>query len=222
MKIDITYDLVCPWCYLGLVQLERAITRSAPAGVPATGMPATGMPATLFPFQLTPDLPAGGVDNRDFFERRVGKERAAAMFQLMEEKGREEGIEIDYARVATLPNTYLAHQLVQLANGRGSALRLAIELMAAHFSGARRIGERADLIELAGRHGIGKEEVEAHWRADAAALAMWAAALRASTHAIRGVPHVVVDGVHYPGALPTARWQAILGRSDRIDAIGGA
>jgi predicted DsbA family dithiol-disulfide isomerase len=69
MKLEVTYDFVCPWCYLGLTQLSRAITTAQ----------STDPEVTTWPFQLMPELPATGVDNAQFVVNLLGKERAAQM-----------------------------------------------------------------------------------------------------------------------------------------------
>src|SRR3546814_11424457 len=50
MVIDIYFDLVCPWCYIGKHRLERALA-SRPQFRPAIRWQ---------PFQLNPGMPRGG------------------------------------------------------------------------------------------------------------------------------------------------------------------
>lgn len=205
MKLEVTYDFVCPWCYLGLTQLSRAIA-TAQSAAPQV---------TLWPFQLMPDLPAAGVDNAQFVVDLMGKERAAQMLTKMEAMGREAGITIDYAKIATLPNTYLAHQLVRTLTHGADGLAFALELMAAHFSGAANLGDRAQLSKIAQRRGFGVEEIEACWSSPKAVDDMRLSRERAKGLGIRGVPNFIIDGKQMAGSLPEQQWVSLFGTSPR-------
>ncbi len=51
-RLDIIPDPVCPWCYIGKANLDRA----------PEAHPAHPFAIEWHPFQLNPDMPAGGMD----------------------------------------------------------------------------------------------------------------------------------------------------------------
>ena len=56
IRLDIFSDPVCPWCYIGKANLDRAL--EAHADHPFR--------IEWHPFQLNPDMPAEGVDKHDY------------------------------------------------------------------------------------------------------------------------------------------------------------
>ena len=211
MKLEVTFDFVCPWCYLGLTHFSRAIAT----------VQGTDPQVTLWPFQLMPQLPATGVDNAQFVVNLMGKERAAQMLAKVEALGREAGITIDYAKIITLPNTYLAHQLVRTLAHGADGLAFALELMAAHFSGAANLGDRAQLSEIAMRRGFSVEEIQACWSGPEADDDMRSARERAEKLGIRGVPNYIVDGRQTAGSMPEHQWVSLFETSSRGEQCAG-
>ncbi len=59
VRLDIFSDPVCPWCYVGKANLDRAL--EAAADHPFV--------VQWHPFQLNPDMPPEGVDKRGIWKR---------------------------------------------------------------------------------------------------------------------------------------------------------
>ena len=68
IKLDIFSDPVCPWCYLGKANLDRALEQH----------PDHPFAVEWHPFQLNPDMPAEGVDKRSYLLQRFGVRTAVA------------------------------------------------------------------------------------------------------------------------------------------------
>ncbi len=80
MRVEIIFDTVCPWCYVGKRRIERAFT----------SRPAIRPEFIWRPFLLNPDLPNEGIDRRSHLERKFGSEhRVQRVF------GRRLGLELD-------------------------------------------------------------------------------------------------------------------------------
>jgi predicted DsbA family dithiol-disulfide isomerase len=197
MRIEVTYDLVCPWCHIGLANALAESNRH-------------DVEIQLVPYQLAPDVPEGGVDHHEFFARRVGSERAASIYETMEALAGSEGLSIHYDRVRLLPNTRLAHGVVLLAHQRRRGTDVARALMTAHFEKGLDIGSKSTLSEIAGAHGIEPHDLIDYWRGTAIVSALEQARQRAMRLRIRGVPHYVVDGQEHPGAISKEEWTALL------------
>ena len=92
IKLDILSDPICPWCYIGKAQLDRALEAHPdhPFGI------------EWHPFQLNPDMPAGGMDRRTYLETKFGgRENAVAVYARIDEAARA-------ARQGTAPRAYVA------------------------------------------------------------------------------------------------------------------
>ena len=70
LRIDIVSDAVCPWCYIGKRQLERALATLAQEGLHFS--------VHWNPFQLNPDMPKEGRDRAAYRAIEVRQPRASA------------------------------------------------------------------------------------------------------------------------------------------------
>ena len=83
MRIDIVFDTVCPWCYVGKRRFDRALAQR-PNIVPEIQYRS---------FLLNPDLPAGGVNRREFLERKFGSsQQYDRVVEALVHTGKGEGI----------------------------------------------------------------------------------------------------------------------------------
>ena len=62
IRLDIFSDPVCPWCYVGKANLDRALEAH----------PDHPFQVEWHPFQLNPDIPPEGVPKRDYLEAKFG------------------------------------------------------------------------------------------------------------------------------------------------------
>lgn len=190
MTIDVTYDLVCPWCFLGLSRLQRALAR----------MPSPP-PVEIWPFQLTPDLPKEGVDHFEFFAGRVGPDRVAGIYATMEDRARQEGLVIAYGKIKTLPNTELAHRAVQAAQTGAPQLQFTVDLMEAYFTAGRDLGDPIVIAQVAATRGLTREALDASWSDPQTVARIACSVARSAQLGIRGVPHMMTGGRQLPGDL---------------------
>ncbi len=200
MKIDLTYDLVCPWCYLSATSLEVAVSRQPDIDL------------QLWPYQLTPDVPVAGVDHDAFFAARVGKAQAKQCYRQMEKLAEQAGIPLRYASIRRLPNTRLAHRAVLFAQSEGQGLAVLNALMQAHFTGID-IGSVDAIVKVFEEHGGNAERLRRHL-ADSVTEDDFPRFLqRAISRGVRGVPHVEIDGVASAGARSVEEWQTLLAKA---------
>ena len=104
VKLDIISDPICPWCYIGKANLDRAL--EAAGDHP--------FEIEWHPFQLNPDMPAGGMDRREYLELKFGgKEGAIKAYAPVVEAAGKAGLQIDFAAIGRTPNTLDAHRLIE-------------------------------------------------------------------------------------------------------------
>ncbi|MFM1991449.1 MAG: hypothetical protein RJA99_4406 [Pseudomonadota bacterium] len=185
--IDVVSDVVCPWCYIGKRQLEATLERIPEAERPVV---------RWHPFQLNPDLPAEGIDRRQYLEEKFGgAERAAQIYERVRAAGRTAGLALDIDGIRRQPNTLDAHRLIDWAQQQGHDAEPLVEaLFRAYFVENRFIGDRAELAAIAGEAGLDAQAARAMLDADDGAGAIAAADRRARALGITGVPFFIMDG----------------------------
>lgn len=141
MLIEVASDVVCPWCYIGKRRLEKALALLG-REVEAT--------VAWLPFQLNPGMPPEGVPRAEYRRAKFGSlERARALDARVAKEGAGEGIQFAFERMERTPNTFRAHQLIDLAQQQGRGAAVINLLFRAYFEEARDIGDAAALAGIA-------------------------------------------------------------------------
>ena len=185
MTIEVVFDLVCPWCYLGIARLMRML-RSRPE-----------VPVEIHwrPFLLNPDIAPGGVPRQDYLVRKFGGEdRARRLHGTIAELGAAEGIEFRFDLIRRVPHTLDPHRLVRWAATCGDADGLVMAIFAAHFCEGRDIANPEVLTTLAGAAGLDRAATRDFLATTQEVEAVHAENLRAHRLGINGVPCFVVAG----------------------------
>ncbi len=207
MKIEVVSDVVCPWCYIGKRRLEKAL--ALVGGEPRPEV-------VWLPFQLNPGMPPEGMPRAEYRRAKFGSvERGRQLDARVAAEGRGEGIEFALERIERTPNTFAAHQLIDLAQERGAGGAVVDALFRAYFEEARDTGDREVLLGIAAAAGLPRAVVEARW--NDAAQARRVAQLEESMKAlgISGVPTFIfernfsVSGAQAPEALAAAMREAV-------------
>jgi predicted DsbA family dithiol-disulfide isomerase len=146
MDIQVFSDVVCPWCYIGNVRLERVL---ASMGIDAD--------VTYRVFMLAPHTPAGGYDIAEDLRRKYGVD-PRRLWARAEEQARQSGLELDLSRQKRGYHTGPAHTLIRHARSRGTQPALVRALFEANFQEAVDISDPQVLAPLAARHGFTEDE----------------------------------------------------------------
>ncbi|WP_159999426.1 DsbA family oxidoreductase [Roseomonas sp. 18066] len=187
LEIEVVFDLVCPWCFLGTRRLRRALQRR----------PELLADLRWRPFLLNPDLGAGGVHRQDYMARKFGgEERARRLHATMTELGLAEDIAFRFDRIQRIPASIDAHRLVRHAAQHGVADGLVDALFVAHFCEGADIGNHDTLAILAGEFGLERRGTLRFLASGLENDAVHAENLRAHRLGINGVPCFVMAGPH--------------------------
>lgn len=187
VTVDMIADLACPWCYLGLVRLDKARALR----------PALEVDLRWWPYMLNPQLPKEGMDRRTYLRAKFGGDaNAGAIYQRIEEAGREEGMAFAFDKIQRTPNTVAAQRLVLLAQGQGRGDAVIRALFKALFEDGIDIGQVDALYRLGEAEGIAREELEALFAGDAHSADIIRGHQRAQMMGVQGVPVYVVDKEH--------------------------
>ena len=192
IEVDFVADLACPWCFLGLVRLERA--RALRPDFPVR--------VRWRPFLLNPQMPPEGMDRAEYVRRKFGG-NASEIYRRIEESGRADGVSFAFERMPRTPNTTRAHRLILFAEERGAADAVIRGLFRALFQEGRDVGRPEVLADVAAEAGLDRDEVLEFLLGDRLARDVSAAHQQAERAGIRGVPVFIVDREHaITGAQP--------------------
>jgi predicted DsbA family dithiol-disulfide isomerase len=187
LQIEVVFDLVCPWCYLGAHRLHRTLR----------ARPDLAADIAWRPFLLNPDIGAAGVSRQDYLMRKFGGEdRARRLHATITELGRAEGLRFAFDRIHRIPPSLDAHRFIRLADRQGLADAAVAAVFEAYFAEGEDIGDHGVLAGIAA--GLGMDPVET--RRTLAGVqeteTVHADNLRAHRLGINGVPCFVVQGRH--------------------------
>ncbi len=211
MNIEVWYDLVCPWCYLGKRRLEAVLLGFA-----------GDVSMTFRAYQLDPAPVPAPLPIRQVMAAKVGgAERAQHMFDHVTIMTHAEGLVLDYDR-AVAANTFDAHRLVAWAASQELQLNMIETLQRAHFAEGADLGSHAELARLAGSIGLDVGAALAYLASPAGTDAVDADLAEAHELGITSVPTFVVDrkyavqGAQEPAVLRSALEE--IARREAVDA----
>ena len=195
-RIDIVSDAICPWCFIGKRQLERAMA--------ALSQDALAFSVQWNPFQLNPDMAAEGVDRAEYRAWKFGgAEKAAAIDARIQDAAANVGLTFRQDLMKRTPNTIDAHRLIWFA-GRHGVQDAAMEtVFRAYFMEGQDIGQPSVLKDCGVLAGLDRHETAAFLAGDLAAKEMRAADAAARDAGVSGVPSFFLDGYSlFSGAMP--------------------
>jgi predicted DsbA family dithiol-disulfide isomerase len=203
VKLDIISDPICPWCYIGKAQLDRALEAE----------PDHPFEIEWHPFQLNPEMPAEGMDRHAYLEAKFGgPEKAAEVYATIAEHAEAAGLEIDWSRIERTPNTLDAHRLIHWAGIEGCQTAVVSALFRAYFREGRDIGDPEVLADIADARGMDASVVLRLLASDADREEIAARDKAARDMGVTGVPTFIVARQHaVPGAQPTELWRKVIG-----------
>src|SRR5690242_1110425 len=147
LRIDIVSDAICPWCYIGKRQLERALTTLEEEGLQFS--------IHWNPFQLNPDMPKEGRDRMAYRAQKFGSaERARELDERVANAAAAVGLQFRQDLMLRTPNTLDAHRLIWLAGREGVQDEVMEAVFKAYFTQGRDIGDREVLEDCAVEGGL--------------------------------------------------------------------
>jgi len=212
IKLDIMSDPICPWCYIGKAQLDRALEAH----------PHHPFQIEWHPFQLNPDMPAEGMDRRAYLEAKFGgKEGAVRAYAPVVEHAEKAGLKIDFEGMKRTPNTLNAHRLIHWAGIEGRQTAAVSALFKAYFVEARDIGDTEVLADIADGLEMDASVVARLLASDADAQMIRDRDAHARQMGITSVPTFIVANQHaVPGAQPPELWAKVIAELSDMAAEG--
>ncbi len=200
LDIDLVADFTCPWSWLGMAQLTRAL--GSLSGDVETRL-------RWHPFRMA--RAADGKNPRTFHDYLAERLPAGITVPFAEksltEAGRELGIDFHFEKLGALPSTSEAHRLVQLAMNEGRHANVAAAIFRAYFEGGADIGDVKVLAGLGAEAGLSESTLQAFRDTRDGDAALAGSEERLRGFGVRTVPNLLFGGrVLVPGTVNVATY----------------
>jgi predicted DsbA family dithiol-disulfide isomerase len=202
VKLDIISDPICPWCYIGKTNLDKALT----------AVPDHPFVIEWHPFQLNPDMPPEGVDRRAYLEAKFGgKDGALKAYAPVVEHAARAGAVINLERMLRTPNTIDAHRLIHWAGIEQRQSFVVDLLFKAYFVEGRDIGSHEVLADIADTAEMDAAVVSRLLASDSDIADIRKRDAHSRQMGVNSVPTFIVASQHaVPGAQSTEMWVKVI------------
>jgi len=200
LDIDLVADFTCPWSWLGMAQLTRALGN-------LSGDVETRL--RWHPFRMAqPAEPAAPRSFHDYLADRLPSGISVPFAEKsLTEAGRELGIEFHFEKLGALPSTTEAHRLVQLAMGEGRHANVAAAIFRAYFERGADIGDPIVLHEVGIEAGLSAKTLQSFRDTREGDAALAGSEERLRGFGVRTVPNLLFGGrVLVPGTVNVATY----------------
>ncbi|SEI92656.1 Predicted dithiol-disulfide isomerase, DsbA family [Sphingomonas sp. OV641] len=186
LRIDIVSDIVCPWCYIGLANLQKALE--------AVG-DEISVTIDFHPLQLNPGLPPEGELSADNIARKYGMtpEQARSRGGGVRAAAAEAGLAMA-GRPDRLYDTFDAHRLLAWAREQGRQQEMKRALFDAYFERGGNISSADILVEAATEAGLDAAAAKQVLARGDFAAQVHDDEIEWRSEGIASVPTMVVDG----------------------------
>ncbi len=152
LRIDIVSDVVCPWCVIGFINLQKAMTQL---------IPKVEFEINWKPYELHPEIPENGYDKKLYMQQRFGDlSGKASPYKQIEKIGKSLGFDFNFSKSERIPNTFNAHRLLWKAREFGIQTELSEALFKCYFTEGKDIGSKEVLLEVATKVGMDSKMIQ--------------------------------------------------------------
>jgi len=153
IKIDYVSDIACPWCAVGLGNLNQAIDQLSDQA---------NFEVHFRPFELNPNMPKGGQDAIEHLTEKYGltAEQVKTNQANIRAKALEAGFEFHPEGRKRVYNTFDAHRLLHWAGQEFGLEKQAIlkkELLNTYFCLAVNLDDQHNLLDAVTRSGLDQD-----------------------------------------------------------------
>ena len=153
MEIDIIFDTVCPWCFIGKKRLENALA----------SRPKVTVKPNWKPFLLNPEMPSEGIDRTAYLIKKFGSEaRIKHIYGAIGEAGHSVEIDFAFERINRTPSSVNSHCLVRFAGRHGKADDVVGALFVEYFLNGRDIGDIGVLVDIGAEQGLNAGDLQVY------------------------------------------------------------
>ena len=222
LSLDVFADPICPWCFIGKRNLEKAVETYEG--------PSVRLEVQWRTFMLNPGMPPEGMDRRTYLEAKFGgTDNADAAYGRIRQAGLAAGLTLEFDKIKRTPSTRSAHRAmrhVQKTEGQEQAEAFMEALFQAYFTHGRDIGQVEVLLDVATQVRVNPDVLWAMFESDAHIEEINAEDVQAREMGMGGVPGFIVNRKYFlSGAQPATAFHKlfdlIIGDAD-AERPGGA
>lgn len=207
MKIEIWSDIMCPFCYIGKENFEKALSSFSEAG---------NIEIEYKSFQLDPSYRHKKGDTVFSYlseTKGMPTEQIEGMTRHISEAAEKAGIKIDFK--TNIPaNTFDAHRLISLAKQENCDKEIVAGLFKAHFTDGKNIEDVDVLKELGKKAGIPEEKLTKTFSSEDFAYEVNQDIMESRNLGISGVPFFLFDRKFaVSGAQPVEAFEEAIQKS---------
>jgi predicted DsbA family dithiol-disulfide isomerase len=200
LDIDLVADFTCPWSWLGMAQLRRALDN-------LSGDVETRL--RWHPFRMAqPAENAAPRSFHDYLSERLPPGISVPFAEKsLTEAGRELGLEFHFEKLGPLPSTSEAHRLVQLAANEGQQVKVAAGVFREYFERGADISDVDVLVRIGAEAGMSEEALRSFRDTRDGDMALAGSEERLRGFGVRTVPNLLFGGrVLVPGTVNVATY----------------
>jgi predicted DsbA family dithiol-disulfide isomerase len=186
IQIDFVSDVVCPWCAIGLRELETALARLTDVIEPDLH---------LQPFELNPDMPPEGQGMVEHMKQKFGRtlDQMSGAREALQARAADVGFTMAMREDSRIYNSFDAHRLLHWAGLEGRQVALKHALLGAYFTESLNIADHDILVakaESVGLDGVQARDVleSGRYRAE-----VQAAEQRWIMSGVSSVPSIIIN-----------------------------
>ena len=198
VNIDIFSDVVCPWCYIGKRNLEKALK------IIKNNRDDLNISVNWRAFQLNPTLPMGGVSRQEYTSSKFGgRENAKAIYDRVRIAAEQVGLTLQFDDITVQPNSLKIHELIYASKETALTDDLIEALFKAFFIDGKDLSKKENIRQIAREVGMSDEVIDAAVGNDNYAGQVSEDLEESQRLGIRGVPFYVLDNkIGLSGAQP--------------------
>ena len=199
VSIDIFSDVVCPWCYIGKRNLEKALK------IIESNRDDLNISVNWRAFQLNPALPMGGVSRQEYTASKFGgKENAKAIYDRVLLAAEQVGLTLHFDDITVQPNSTKMHELIYASKETALTDDLIEALFKAFFIDGRDLSRKENIRQIARDVGMSDEVIHDAVENDNYAGQVSEDLKESQRLGISGVPFYVINAeIGLSGAQPS-------------------
>lgn len=187
MKIEVWSDIMCPFCYIGKRNYEKALSEFKDADK---------IELVWKSFQLDPTIPSTNVEQNTYVylaqKKGWSMEQTIDMHNQITQTAKEAGLNYNFDQ-SKVANSFNSHLIIQFAKTKEWGDKAEEQFFKAYFTDGKDLNNTSDLTEVAKLIGLTDAEIENALTDEKFKQAVRADIQEASELGISGVPFFVMD-----------------------------
>ena len=193
IKIDVISDTICPWCFIGKRNFDKAISL----------VPDIDVKFTYSTFQLNPDFPKEGVNKKEYISRKFNENHHSTMKERIKSEALKSGISIINSKLDIIPNTFNSHRLIYWSKEENCHLETVEMIFKSYFEESKDIGDINVLLDIAKKVGMDDKKIRNKFENDDDSSTIINEEQSNRENGVMGVPsYIIDDGITLTGSQP--------------------